>query len=308
MPAVQLPAKKARLVLPLVRAAAQHQGVLLPYAAAGQVKACVLECLAEVQPLGICVEYIDGSILLHVLLHVDEGRKKELVKLVIRHIVVLDLAGRFFHIDVIRRIRQHHIGLLPRHQPFIGFRQRRIATDDAVVTQEPDISRTGDSRLCQFAIDIKVIFLDFLVVHFREELLDFRCFKARQVDVEVDALQIDDEVGQELFVPGTRDFIERNVERLDLMLILDMDNDTLDFFVAQILQYGQTLMPADDRHIVIDDDGFHIAKLLNGLLDFLVFLVARLQLLPGVICRRLQLANGQHLPFHIRCLHTLAPL
>lgn len=131
---------------------------------------------------------------------------------------------------------------------------------------------------------------------------------ASKVYIEIDALQINDEVGQELFVPGTCDFVERNVERLDLMLILDMDNDTLDFLVAQILQYGQTLMPADDRHVVIDDDGFHIAKLPDGLLDFLVFLVARLQLLPVVICRRLQLTDGQHLPFHIRCLHVFAPL
>ena len=142
--------------------------------------------------------------------------KPTLVELVIRHIVVLDLAGCFFHIDVIRRIRQHHVGLLPRHQPFIGFRQRRIATDDAVVTQEPDISRPGNGRLCQFTVDVEVIFLDFLVVHFREELLDFRCFKARQVDVEVDALQIHDEVGQERFVPGAGDFIERDIEGLDL--------------------------------------------------------------------------------------------
>lgn len=174
--------------------------------------------------------------------------------------------------------------------------------------QEPDDTSLGKSRLFQFPVHIEVIFFHLSVVYFGKELFHFRCFKARQVDVEVDALQINDEVGQELFVPGTCDFVERNVERLNLMLILDMDNDTLDFFVAQILQYGQTLMPADDRHVVIDDDGFHIAKLPDGLLDFLVFLVARLQLLPVVICRRLQLTDGQHLPFHIRCLHVFAPL
>lgn len=127
---VQLPAKEARLVLSLVRTAAQDQGVLLPDAAAGQVEARVLEGLAEVQPLGICVEYIDGSILLHVLFHIDESRKEELVELIVRHVIVLDLASCFFHIDVIGWIRQHHVGLFPGHQPFIGFRQRRIATDD----------------------------------------------------------------------------------------------------------------------------------------------------------------------------------
>ena len=308
MPAFQLPAKKTRLMLPLVRAAPQHQGILLPDAAAGQVKACVFECLAEVQPLGIGMEYIDGSIRLHVLFHIDEGREEELVELIVRHIVILDFTGCFFHIDVIRRVRQHHVGLLPRHQPFIGFRQRRIAADDTVITENPDISFPGNSRLFQFAVHIEVIFLDFLVVHFREKLLDLWCLEARQVDVEVDALQIDDEVSQELFVPGTCDFVERDVECLDLMLILDMDDDTLDFFIAQVLEDRQTLMSADDGHVVVDDDGFHIAELLDGLLDFLVFFIAGLQLFPGVIGCRLQRLGGQHFPFHIRCLHVLSPL
>ena len=304
---IQLPAEQARLVLPLVRAAAQDQGVLLPDAATGQVETCVLEGLAEVQPLRIGMEHINGCIPFHVLLHVDEGAEQELIKFIIRHIVVLDFPGRFFHIYIVRRIRQHQIGFLAVHQPCVGFRQRGIAADDTVFPQEPDIPCLGHSRLFQFSVHIEVIFFHLLVVDFRKELLHFRRLKACQIYIEIDALQIDDEVGQELFVPGAGDFIERDIKGLDLVFVFNMDDHALHFFIAQFFQHSQALMPADDGHIIVDDNGFHIAELLDGVLDLLIFLVTGLQLLPGVICRRLQLADGQDFPFHIRCLHTLCP-
>ena len=59
-------------------------------------------------------------------------------------------------------------------------------------------------------------------------------------------------------------------------------------------------MPADDGHVVVHNDRFHIAELFNGVLDFFVFLVAGLQLLPGIIRRRFELADRQDFPFHIR--------
>ena len=131
-------------------------------------------------------------------------------------------------------------------------------------------------------------------------MLHFRGLEARQVHIEIDALQIDDEVGQQLFVPGTGNLVERDIEGLDLVLILDMDNHTLDFFIAQVFQHIEPLMPADDGHVIVDDDGFHIAELLDGVLDFFIFLVAGLQLFSGIIGRRLQLPDRQDFPFHIR--------
>ena len=47
---VQLPAKKARFMLPLIRATPQYQGVLLPDAAAGQVKPASLNALRKFSP------------------------------------------------------------------------------------------------------------------------------------------------------------------------------------------------------------------------------------------------------------------
>lgn len=67
------------------------------------------------------------------------------------------------------------------------------------------------------------------------------------------------------------------------MFVFDMDNHALDFFIAQFFQHCQALMPADDGHVVVGNDGFYITELLDGMLNFFIFLVAGLQLLPGVI-------------------------
>ena len=144
---VQLPAEQARLVLPLVRAAAQNQGVLLPDAAPGQIKAGILESLAEIQALGIGMEHIDGGVGFHVLFHVYESAEQEPVEFIIRHIVVLDFPSRFFYVYVVRWIRQYQIGFLPVHQPCVSFWQRSIAADNAVFPQEPDVTSLGKRTL-----------------------------------------------------------------------------------------------------------------------------------------------------------------
>ena len=79
-----------------------------------------------------------------------------------------------------------------------------------------------------------------------------------------------------------------------------MDNHALDVFIAQVFQHVEPLVAADDRHIVVHNDRFHIAELFNGVLDFFVFLITGFQLFPGIIGRRLQLADGQDFPFHIK--------
>ena len=46
------------------------------------------------------MKYIDGRVLLHVLFHINKGRKQELVELIVWHIIVFNLAGRFFDIEL----------------------------------------------------------------------------------------------------------------------------------------------------------------------------------------------------------------
>ena len=165
-------------------------------------------------------------------------------------------------------------------------------------TKEPDISGLGHRRLLQLSIHIEIVLFDFLVVYLGKELLDFWGFKTSEVRIEIRRLQIHDKVSQKLFVPSTRNFIEGDIQSLDLVLILDVNHHTLDFGIAQILENGQTLVTADDRHIIIDDNRLHIAKLLDGVLNLLIFLIAGFEFLAGIVSCRTERIHRQSFPFH----------
>ena len=139
---------------------------------------------------------------------------------------------------------------------------------------------------------------------FGEKLLDLRGFKASEVCIEVGSLQVNDEVSQKLFIPGTRDFIKGDVQSLDLILILNMDFHTLHFRIAQVFQNRESLVTADDGHVVVDDDRLYISKLQNGVLDFLIFFIPSLQLLAGIVCRRTERIHRQGFPLH--CTHEFS--
>jgi len=300
----QLPTEQTRLMLPLVRRATQHQRVLLPDTAPGKIEPGIVECLSENQSLGVSVEYIDAGIPLHVLFHIDKHGKEEFIEIFIRHIVVFDFASGFFYIHVVRWVGQNQVGSLTVHQLGVGFRQSRVATDQAVSAQEPHIPSLGHRGLLQFRIHIEVILLDVLVMDFGEKLLDFWSLKASEVRIEIGGLQINDEVSQKLFIPSTRDFIKGDVQSLDLVLILNMDFHTLHFRVAQVFQNRQSLVTADNGHVVVDDDRLYISKLQNGVLDFLIFFIPSLQLFAGVIRCRTECIHRQGFPLH--CTHEFS--
>ena len=77
-------------MLPLIRAAAQHQTVLYPDAYAGDMETALLKRPAEVQPLGISMEDVRAAALGHMRGHVFEGCQQEGEELFIRHTVILD--------------------------------------------------------------------------------------------------------------------------------------------------------------------------------------------------------------------------
>ncbi len=100
-----LPSEQARLMLPLVGTPPKNKALLLPDAAPGKVESRRLECAAEIQSLGIGMEHINRGIALHVLLHIYECGKKEVIELLIFHVVIPDLPGAPFIINVVRRLR-----------------------------------------------------------------------------------------------------------------------------------------------------------------------------------------------------------
>ena len=122
--------------------------------------------------------------------------KEELIEILIRHIIVFDFASGFFYIHVIGWIGQNEVGSLTIHQLGVGFRQSRVAANQAVSAQEPHIPNLGHGRLLQFRFHIEVILLDVLVMDFGEKLFYLWGFKTSEVRVEVGSLQVNDEVSQ----------------------------------------------------------------------------------------------------------------
>ena len=147
MLALLLPSEKARLMDPLVRTSAQHQGRLLPDTAARQVEACGIKCFAEVQPFCVCMEHIDGSIVRHDLLDIGKSIEQEIKKGIAGKIVVLNLTGSAFVIHIIRRVCNDQIGFSALHQYFVGFGLCRITNYQTVSAQGPNITHFGDTRL-----------------------------------------------------------------------------------------------------------------------------------------------------------------
>ena len=144
---VFLPAIKHRLVLPLVRRASEHQRLLFPDAAAGEVEACIGKSPAEVQTFGVRMEHIDGSIASHDGLHIGESVEQELIECVVCHVVVLNLPSRAFIVHIVRRVCDHEVGLDVAHQSVVGFLLRGITANQTVPTERPNVANFGEGGL-----------------------------------------------------------------------------------------------------------------------------------------------------------------
>ena len=86
MLSVFLPTEQARFVLPLIRTSAENQARFLPNAATRKIKACGIECSAEVESLRVGMEYIDGRIVCHDLFHIRKGIKEEVEELMMKSV------------------------------------------------------------------------------------------------------------------------------------------------------------------------------------------------------------------------------
>ena len=92
---------------------------------------------------------IDGAIVRQMVMHLFECRQQELVEFRIAHVVVQDLASGFFHVYIVRRVRKHKVGFHAVHQGIVAFRLGRIAAQNSVFAQHPDVTLFGEARLLQ---------------------------------------------------------------------------------------------------------------------------------------------------------------
>ena len=94
----------------------------------------------------------------------SKSRFQELVGVLVIQIIVLDFPRGTFQSHKIRRVRIHEVDLLAAEQPLVCPRQSEITADNTMLAEMPYIARPSGTRLCEFCIHIKVIFLCFTVI------------------------------------------------------------------------------------------------------------------------------------------------
>ena len=226
--------------------------------------------------------------------HLLECCQKELVEFRVTHVVIHDLTGSLFHIHVIRGIGKDQICLGSVHQDVVAFRFGRIPAQNDVLSQMPEVTLFGEAWLLQLGFHIEVIFLDLFAVDLVEQRLDLRRVKACLTEVEVGIFDVLEQVSQQRIIPCTRDLVECNVQGF-LSGLVDVHHRTRHFCVSQFHCNSQSLMATDDRHVGIDHQRICEAELRDGVFDFLVLFIPRLQLFPGIVCSRLEYGHRQHL-------------
>ncbi len=132
-----LPAIEHRFVLPLVRAATKNKRRLLPYATAREIEPSLLECTAEVESFGICMEDIDRCIVSHDSMHIGECIEKELMELGILKAVVLYLTSLPFIVDIVWRVGNSKVCLVAVHELVDILSLSGVPYKESVLTENP---------------------------------------------------------------------------------------------------------------------------------------------------------------------------
>ena len=148
-------------MLPLIGTATQHEGLLFPDTAAGEIEPCGIKRLAEIQPLGVGVEHIDGRIIRHDLLHIGKGIEEKVKKLLRCHVVVFDFPGTALVVHIVGRVGNNEVRLAAVHECGESFFLGAVTANEPVPPQYPDVAGLREDRLLQFGIHIKVILFGF---------------------------------------------------------------------------------------------------------------------------------------------------
>ena len=245
---VFLPTVQTGFVLPLVRRAPQHKGLLFPDATAGQIKTRIGKCPAEVQSLGICVEHIDRSIVRHCGVHLRVRIQEEVIKGIVCHVVVFDFACAAFVVDVVRRVGDDQVGFGATHQKVIGFSLGAVTADQTVATECPDITVLGHGGLFQFCAYIEIIIFDTVLECILEQVIDLGRLETSEGNIEVSALQVSNEQSKFILVPITADFVKGNVSYVDINNILP---EYINVALKEGSNYFNTKIPGFNEGVII---------------------------------------------------------
>ena len=239
------------------------------------MKTGFLKRTPEVQPFRVCVKNIGAAALGHMRGHIAERRQQEFIELPVRHAVVLDLFSvRTLIGYVIGRVCHDEVGLVAvheaRHVRFAG----GVAAHHPMLAQQPDIAGLNEG-LHLLRVNIAVVVLYVLIVNLTEQIVDFRSVEAGGIHVIAAELQIVEQIRQGDRLPFADRLIERNVQRLFFLRVLDVNDHAVDLRRAFRRQHFVALMSADDiARNLVPDDGIHIAELMQAAPDFFVGRIA----------------------------------
>ena len=140
--------------------------------------------------------------------------------------------------------------------------------------------------------EIEAVIGDLVIVEGTNHRLDFVIVEAGELGIKVSRVQVCDEQGQLGFIPVAADLVQRDVQGLFAGLV-QFDDHAVNIGVAQVSEYFQALVAADDvAGGVVVDHRLDIAELGQRPLEFLVVRIPGLQVLTRVVVGGLELTDG----------------
>lgn len=144
-------------------------------------------------------------------------------------------------------------------------------------------------------------------MHLGEQVVDLRRVKAGRAEIVAGGLEVGQQVSQRHRLPFADRLVERDIERLLILRIFDVNDHAVDLRRALSDQHLIALMAPHDvaRHLV-PDDGIDISEVGEAALDLFIGRVAGLQVFARIVLRGLEPIHGDPLQIHLR-IHDVPP-
>ena len=144
-------------------------------------------------------------------------------------------------------------------------------------------------------------------MHLTEQIVDLSGVKAGSVHIIAGGLQISQQIGQSDWLPFTDSLVQRNIERLFILRVFDMN----DYTVNLCRTFGdQHLIPLVATHNIagdfVPDDRIDIPEVVKTAFDLFISRITRFQVFSGVILGGFQPIHADPLQIHLR-IHEIPP-
>ena len=248
-------------MLPLVVAAAQHQGVLHPDTHPGQMQASIDERPAEIEALRIRVKNISRPSRFQVGDHVCKGLEEETVKVIPLDGVILDGQSiRGLEGDTIGGIGQDEVGFLPAHQRGHVLGGGGIAAHQAVPAHRPDIAPLHEGGFLQGSGEVKTVIVRGCLGEIGEHGGELLLVKTCGIHVRAAGSEFGQQGRQLFIVPFASNLIESDVQPL-FIRISQINNADFAFSHPQIQKNAEPLVSAHNIPCAaVPDDRFHVPE------------------------------------------------